>query len=405
MHGQSITGRPVFLDNPVHNYAWGSRTAIQKLLGVEPDGHTPWAELWMGSHPKSPSKVLVNGEWINLDEWAGNNPQAVLGEYVAGAYNNTLPYLFKVLAADQPLSIQAHPDSAEAGKGFERENRHGISIDAPHRNYRDPRAKPELICALEHFGAMIGFRDPGSIIDQLSFFCPDTMDRQIRELSGQPDSRGIRQFFHDLLNLDEIHSRKTLDEALERSENSGSIEAAWIKRLHEFYPGDIGVLAPAFLNLVEIKPGKAVYLRPGVIHAYLYGTGIEIMANSDNVLRGGLTSKHIDSAELTNILRFDPEPPELLEPGKINSAEKKYITEAKEFALSVIEIEPGIVYHGPEKHSTEILFCLKGSAYIGKRGGGQSLSVSRGGSVLVPAAAGRYEITGSALFYKAGVPL
>ncbi|MBS3809753.1 MAG: mannose-6-phosphate isomerase, class I [Desulfobacterales bacterium] len=400
-----MTGTPVFLDNPVQNYAWGSKTAIQKLLGLKPDGHTPWAELWMGSHPKSPSKVLVNGERINLDEWAGNNAQAVLGEHVAGAYNNTLPYLFKVLAAEQPLSIQAHPDSAQAAKGFERENRQGVPFDAPHRNYRDPRGKPELICAIEPFGAMIGFRDPESIIEQLSFFCPNTMDRQIRALAGQPDSRGIRQFFHDLLNLDEIHRRKILDEALKRSENFGGMEAAWIKKLHEFYPDDIGVLAPSFLNLVEIKPGKAVYLRPGVIHAYLYGTGIEIMANSDNVLRGGLTSKHIDAAELTNILRFDFKPPELLEPGKINSAEKQYITEAKEFTLSVIETEPDTVYHGPEKHSTEILFCLKGSALIGKRGGGQSLSVSRGGSVLVPAAAGRYEITGSAFFYKAGVPL
>ncbi len=400
-----MTGTPVFLDNPVQNYAWGSKTAIQKLLGVKPDGHTPWAELWMGSHPKSPSKVLVNGEWINLDQWIENNPQEVLGGYAARACNNTLPYLFKILAAGQPLSIQAHPDGAQAAKGFERENSQGIPVDAPHRNYRDPRAKPELICALEPFGAMIEFRHPESIIEQLGFLCPDTMDQQIRGLADQPDSRGIRQFFHNLLNLDEIHRRKILDEALERSENSGSMEAAWIKKLHEFYPDDIGVLAPAFLNLVEIQPGKAVYLRPGVIHAYLYGTGIEIMANSDNVLRGGLTSKHIDAAELTNILRFDFEPPELLEPGKINSAEKQYITEAKEFALSVIETVPDTVYHGPEKHSTEILFCLKGSAHIGKRGGGQSLSVSRGGSVLVPAAAGSYEITGSALFCKAGVPL
>ncbi|MFP4194749.1 MAG: mannose-6-phosphate isomerase, class I [Desulfobacterales bacterium] len=397
--------RPVLLDNPAQTYAWGSKTAIQKLLGLEPDGHTPWAELWMGAHPKAPSRVKINGHKTALDQWIRQHPEDLLGKYAAESFDNTLPYLFKVLAADQPLSIQAHPDRDRARKGFARENSQGIPVDAPHRNYRDPRPKPELICAIEPFGAMIGFRSVNEIRDLITRFCPENLEPEIRMIEDRPDEKGIKNFFYALMTMDQLRRTKIIDEAIEHTKEIKAPEAGWIKHLYGFYPDDIGVLAPAFLNIVTIEPGHAAFLAPGVIHAYLYGVGMEIMANSDNVLRGGLTRKHIDPEELMRVLDFSPRPLHTIAPQPTDKFEASYPAEAEEFALSRIRVGRTGQWQGPAIHSAEILFCIRGKAVIENASDGFSLPVKRGDSVLVPAAAGKYKIAGDAVLYRARVPV
>ncbi|MFW5936455.1 MAG: mannose-6-phosphate isomerase, class I [Desulfosalsimonas sp.] len=398
-----MTDRPVLLKNPIQHYAWGSKTEIQQLLGKQPGTERPWAELWMGAHPKAPSQVIVNRGRINLDEWIRSHPEAVLGSAAARTYQDTLPYLFKVLAADQPLSIQAHPDRQQAREGFERENRQGIPIDAPNRNYRDPWPKPELICALKPFGALLGFRDPGAIGEGFRHFCPQSLAPEIAALVDRPETRGIERFFHSLMTLGQTRSKQVIEEAIKQAGGSGRPEAAWIRRLHDFYPGDIGVLAPVFLNLVEIAPGSAVFLPPGMLHAYLYGLGIEIMANSDNVLRGGLTQKHVDVDELMHVLQFAPFFVHQMQPEPVGAHEKQYPSPARQFALSEITIRSGEVYHSSEVHSAEILLCLAGSAEIEKPADQYRISIAQGQCALVPAAAGAWKITGDARIYKAGV--
>lgn len=400
-----MTDRPVLLKNPIQHYAWGSKTEIQQLLGAQPGTESPWAELWMGAHPKAPSQVLVNNGQTDLDQWIRTHPEAVLGNAAARTYENTLPYLFKVLAAEQPLSIQAHPDRQQARQGFKRENRRGIPVDAPNRNYRDPWPKPELICAIKPFGALAGFRDPGAIVEGFRHFCPHCLAPEIASLSDCPEARGTERFFHSLMTLGQTRREQVIAEALEQAGISGRPEAVWIRRLHDFYPRDIGVLAPVFLNLVEIAPGSAVFLPPGILHAYLYGLGIEIMANSDNVLRGGLTKKHVDVEELMHVLQFAPFAVHQLQPETVRAHEKQYPSPAREFALSEITIRSGAVYRASGIHGAEILLCLEGSAEIQRSADQYRICIAKGQSALVPAAAGAWQIEGNARIYKAGVPL
>lgn len=398
------TTSPVMLENPVRHYAWGSKTAIQKMLGLEPDLQTPWAELWMGAHPGSPSRVFVNGQWTGLDEWIRSNPEALLGTAAAEAYGKTLPYLFKVLAADQPLSIQAHPGRELARRGFERENSSGIPADAPERNYRDPRAKPELLFAVEPFSALIGFKNPAEITHLLSQICPQTLGPEIKALENRPEKTGIRDFFHSLMTMDKDRRKKITGEAVIRAEKMDTPEAGWIRHLWGFYPDDPGLLAPAFLNLITIEPGEAVFLEPGVLHAYLSGVGMEIMANSDNVVRGGLTEKNIDSEQLLCVVKFSPGSPNRIKPKQTGDFEKIYPTEAKEFMFSEIRIDHGSIWQGPDRHSAEILFCRHGKAQVSAQGENSSLVIKRGQAVFVPAAVGKYQAAGSAVLYRAGVP-
>ncbi len=205
--------------------------------------------------------------------------------------------------------------------------------------------------------------------------------------------------------LEGTRLKKILGEALVRAEDIDSPETLWIKRLYKFYPDDIGVLSPAFLNLLTIAPPEAVFLPPGVIHAYLRGVGIEIMANSDNVLRGGLTKKHVAPEELLKAVQFLPQPPYRMKPLPANRFEQYYPSETDEFVLSEIRISSGATWQGPAVHSADILLCMHGQAELTSEDENFSLVMGRGQSALVPAAAGAYTITGGGVFYKAGVRL
>ena len=384
------------LKNTIQEYAWGSMTAIPELLGQKTPASKPQAELWMGAHPKAPSMVKLNGEWRSLPALIEEDPEGVLGEATARRYQGRLPYLFKVLAAEKPLSIQAHPSLKQARAGFKRENELGIAIDATERNYRDDNHKPELICALTDFRAMCGFRKIHRIISLLERACPLSLAEEIGALQRRPDSVGLKQVYHSLLSLDQNRKREVVQEALQHAKTSVREDTAseWLLNLAAGYPEDIGVLSPLFLNLVLLRPGQAVFLPSGVLHAYLHGVGIELMANSDNVLRGGLTAKHVDVPELLKVLRFEGGAPEVLVGKEGGGGEQSFTTPAQEFILSAISLKGNETYSSPSDRSIEIILCTEGEGTIRDTGGNDVTGLSKGTSVVIPASINGYQING-----------
>ncbi len=395
--------RICLLKNSVRNYDWGSFTAISDLLGDKTPSERPMAELWMGAHPKAPSRVFFNNQWISLIDLVTAYPKDILGEPVVDRFKESLPYLFKILAAEQPLSIQAHPDETAARKGFCRENAQNIPLDADERNYKDSRHKPELICALTPFWAMNGFRTRAEILKNFERFLPDAVPCARRLITVGNGNEGLRTFFKMLLTLGTEEKQTWLKMALEKTgEKPEDPLSFWIRRLNDVYPGDIGVLSPAFLNLVRLNPGEGMFLPPGELHSYLEGVGIELMANSDNVLRGGLTSKYVDVDELTAVMSYDERQIDILFPRKLKPTEHLYDTPSAEFALSRITVKEGTVHSADKIRSVEILLCVQGSAAISNAR--DLIRIDRGASVIVPAAASEYLIRGAATLYKAAVP-
>ncbi|MBW2026968.1 MAG: mannose-6-phosphate isomerase, class I [Deltaproteobacteria bacterium] len=276
------------LRNPIQHYAWGSKTAIPKLLNIPNPERNPMAELWMGAHPKAPSQVCVDGRWISLIDVIASSPESVLGSEVARRFDSQLPFLFKILAAAEPLSIQVHPNKQQAIEGFTKENELGISLDAPYRNYRDDNHKPELLCALTPFEALKGFRPVGEALALMETIAVPELSPLVDGLRNHPDMDGLKRFFRILMKMGKSEQARMVSRVVERAKEKARErrELYWVMELGKKYPGDVGVLSPLFLNLIYLEPGQAMFLPAGELHAYLGGTGLEIMANSDNVLRG-----------------------------------------------------------------------------------------------------------------------
>ena len=395
------------LKNPTQHYAWGSKTFIPKLMGEPLPSEKPQAELWMGAHPKAPSQVLCDGEWISLPEWIRKDPEGILGETVAKEFSNQLPFLFKVLAADKPLSIQAHPGRAQAREGFTRENGMKIPRDASHRNYKDKNHKPEMICALTPFWLLNGFRKIEDLIALTGKIGAPSLTETAIPLQGQGGAAGLKVFFTHLMNMDQGTQRQLIAEVVHHCDTLSTTdpELEWIRKLNQKYPGDMGVLSPILMNLVKLEPGEGFFTPSGRLHAYLEGAGMELMANSDNVIRGGLTGKTTDVPELLKILDFAPSEVNILEPERLKRGEEVYHTPAKEFLLSVISVFKGSLFESPQRRSVEIMTCLEGIARISDLGTGDSLSLTKGTAIIVPAAVEHYRIEGEAKLYKATVPL
>ncbi len=403
------------LENPIQYYAWGSHESIARLQGRPIPAESPEAELWMGAHPKAPSWVSTGTEKHSLLALMQYESTAILGAQVDQRFAGRLPFLLKILAASKPLSIQAHPNLDQARAGYARENALGIPFDAWDRSYRDDNHKPELICAVTPFWALRGFRPYRDILHWIDSLQIASLRDEYTQLAQHPTEAGLRAFYSALLTLRPERKTLVLAEALEgalrlcQNTREPSAESAligrWILQLHEHYPDDIGILSPALLHTVCLQPGEAMYLPDGELHAYLEGTGIEIMANSDNVLRGGLTVKHIDIPELLQVLRFTPTHIEILTPQQnADTPEAIYPTPNEEFALSVIHLQHHLRYAAPTTRSAEIWLCLHGSAEI-KAHAQTEIRLAQGDSVFVPADAPPYQITGHATLYKATTPL
>ncbi|MBL8913279.1 MAG: mannose-6-phosphate isomerase, class I [Archangium sp.] len=351
------------LENQIQPYAWGSRSAIPALLGV-PENGKPQAELWLGAHPVAPSRVPGGRA---LGEWLAEDAGARLGAKTVERFGAQLPFLLKVLAAAEPLSLQAHPSLEQAKAGFAREEEAGVPLTAPHRNYRDANHKPEIICALTKFEALCGFRSIAETVRVLDAFGVDP--QLLRE-------RGLRAFFERVMTDKSLRLTTPAAGTFDK-------EAALVKKLSAKYPGDVGVLGALLLNHLTLEPGEALYLGAGNLHAYLEGTGVELMANSDNVLRGGLTPKHVDVAELLSVLEFTDGPPRVLKP----NARGEYETPAPDFRLSRIELRGE---HTFESGLPQILLCVEGGA----------TELPKGASVFVPATE-RVTLKGEATIFRA----
>jgi mannose-6-phosphate isomerase len=308
----------------------------------------------MGVHPQGPSALDIPGEQPLLSDFINNYSELCLGERVMREFG-ALPFLLKFLAAAKPLSVQAHPNLAQAQAGFERENKAGLSLQDPARSYKDPNHKPEILCALSPFRAMCGFREPDVMRTLLETFSQAAMTQpgtalnagfaRLGKALGTGDHAqedALRLFLTILFDLPGEFRRELSAYALEQEPVlkkmvPGHTEiwqtAAYFARL---YPGDPAVIAPLYLNLINLEPGEAIYLPAGILHAYVEGLGVELMANSDNVLRGGLTSKHVDVEELVRILEFRPFSPAVLRPFNPIPPAFTYPTDCREFSLSAI---------------------------------------------------------------------
>ncbi|GAA2451939.1 mannose-6-phosphate isomerase, class I [Streptomyces glaucus] len=361
------------LDNTIRPYAWGSTTAIPELLGVEPTGE-PQAEMWMGAHPGAPSRT-GRGTLLEVIE---ADPERELGPEAVARFGPRLPFLLKILAAGAPLSLQVHPDLDQARHGYADEERRGVPVDAPHRNYKDANHKPELICALTEFDGLCGFRDPLRAAGLLDGLGVDSLKPYVDLLHARPEDAALREVLTAVLTADREEMSRTVAAAAAACTRLGGAYAPYAGIAHH-YPGDPGVIAAMLLNHVRLQPGEALYLGAGAPHAYLAGLGVEIMANSDNVLRCGLTPKHVDVPELLRVVRFEPSDPGVLRPEASSDGEEVYETPTDEFRLSRYVLPEGAPAHDLTLTTPQILLCTAGAV----RAGDHELTPGR--SVFVPA--------------------
>ena len=326
------------IEGAVRNYDWGSLTAIPDLLGRPATGE-PWAELWFGAHPSAPAAVGARAE--PLDRLIAADPVAALGPAVASRYGR-LPFLLKVLAAAAPLSLQAHPSAQQAEAGFKREEAMGVPLDAPQRMFRDRSPKPELICALSGFEALCGFRDPQQTAALLDTLDAPALDPLRRRLGGRSGSQ-MRDLLAWLLALDGP-AAAALAESAARACAAAGDEDEWsglrsaVAKLGARHPGDAAVAVALLLNHVVLAPGEALFLHSGCLHAYLGGTAVELMADSDNVVRAGLTSKHVDAAALVQIVDGAASQPPVQRPEPAGGV-VAYRTAAAEFSLQRLDVD------------------------------------------------------------------
>ncbi len=385
------------LRGAIRTYAWGSRTAIAELTGRPVPAAHPEAELWFGAHPEDPAWLeTANGETSLLDTLAAD-PEGALGAAARARFGDALPFLVKVLAADEPLSLQAHPSAEQALEGYRREERLGIPLTSPWRNYRDTSHKPELLVALEPFEALAGFRPAARTVELLQALAVADLDPFIDLLSDQSDADGLRALFTTWITAPQpdidILVPAVLDGAIHYVSSGATqfaAEAKTVLELGERYPVDAGVLAALLLNHVNLAPGEAIFLPAGNLHTYLRGVGVEVMANSDNVLRGGLTPKHVDVPELLRVLDFTPTPEEALRPSTHREGpELVYETPADEFAVSALALGGEYIGHevdAPSRHGRQgpqILLCTEGFVAVHAKSG--ALPLHRGAAAWVAA--------------------
>ena len=370
----------------VQPYAWGSREALPRIMGVPPTGE-PQAELWLGAHPRAPSVLRRSGVDQPLDQVIAADPEGELGADATRSFGDELPFLLKILAVAQPLSLQAHPTRQQAQAGFDAEEQQGIPVDSDHRSYRDRNHKPELVCALEPFTALCGFRPSSTaaalleslkVLDlapAIAFLKEGEVDQALRWLLERPPPAGA-EIAHQVV-------------AACAQPGPFPDERQWAVRIGEQHPGDVGVAIAQMLNLVQLDPGQALYLGAGNLHVYLHGVAVEIMANSDNVLRGGLTIKHVDVPALLEVVDCRPDEVPVQTP---DGPHFTFQTPIPDFCLTRIEVTGAV---GCRPGGPEILLCVSGEVSAA----GQE--IRGGGSLWLPAGTGEYEVAGAGLVFRA----
>lgn len=386
------------LENTIKNYDWGSMDSITLLFGIKNPSQKPMAEVWMGTHPLGCSLAIdEKKQKIKLDELIKNNPLETLGENTFKHFHE-LPYLFKILAANKALSIQVHPTKANAKLGFERENKLGISLNSPNRNYKDPNHKPELIYALTPFKAMNSFRPIEEILTLFKKVTIPTITNEIDQLRKCPKPEQLKKFFKALLTLSSERRFQAINELLICIKSFDQEPFLTIKSLASDYPDDIGLFMPLILNTIELQPMQAMFLYAETPHAYLSGTGLEIMANSDNVLRAGLTHKYIDIEELIKNTNFHSVPLNQILTLPNNEHNKMtFPIPVDDFKFEIIQSD-----NQPREEkvtSPQILLCLTGEITLETNS--KTLTITKGESVFIAYQTQYYSYKGKGILAKA----
>ncbi|MGY2743263.1 mannose-6-phosphate isomerase, class I [Pseudarthrobacter sp. O4] len=400
------------LENVLRPYAWGSTTAIAKLLG-RPASGGPEAELWIGAHPDSPSVALSYAASGSggahaagadddgrrpLDELIAEDPEHHLGGESIAEFGPRLPFLLKVLAADRPLSLQVHPTLRQAREGFAREEAAGVDHSAPGRNYKDDNHKPEMIFALTDFEALCGFRPAvesrgvflhlAACFDLAGLELPPLVPQLLEDLAQPDEQAALRAAFERLIagGEDVSHATAAVVAALVSGAPTASYQAelSTVVELNGEYPGDPGVLISLLLNRISLAPGEAVYLPAGNVHAYLHGLGIEVMASSDNVLRGGLTPKFVDVPELLKTVAFEAVGVPMLGAGTTMLGQELFRPPFREFQLQRVDLEPGGEPVPLAQSGAAVIIVVAGAVLLDSPKG--ELRLGRGASAFLPAA-------------------
>ena len=361
------------LDNPIQEYAWGSHTVLARFLDRPAPTERPQAELWIGAHPAAPSRLSSGA---SLGEAIAADPEAALGPSSVARFGPRLPFLLKVLAVAEPLSLQVHPDRDQAERGFAAER---APEGDPARNYKDDWPKPEILCALTDFHALCGWRDPRESAESLAAI---------------PALRPVV----DLLRAGDLRSAVETLLTWPSPKDVVAVAPEPYTSLAAKHPGDMGVIVAMLLNEVRLLPGQALYVPPRRPHAYLSGTGVELMAGSDNVLRAGLTPKHVDVPELLSVVSFDASPADVIEP-EPHAEEDVYVTSAPEFRLSRLDaaLHPVLAASGPQ-----LLLCAEGEPHL--RRDAQEFDLRRGDAVFAGHKGGPIELSGTGTLFRAALP-
>ena len=390
------------LKNPIKNFPWGSRTAIRDYFGIDNSTCEHQAELWMGAHPSASSSISQEGIDVTLFDAIAKNPDYWLGKS-AKQHSSSLPFLMKILAAEDPLSIQVHPSRAAAELGFTVENGQGVPLGAANRNYKDANHKPELVYALTPYLAMNGFREFEQIIANFDSLELPSLKELFQPFKQEPNPLTLSKFFSSILKLDNEQKAQVITELLVSIKTIDKDHFAYqtsllISRFHQLYPEDIGLFGPLLFNVIELQPGQAMFLYAETPHAYVHGLGVEVMANSDNVLRAGLTPKHIDVEELVKNTKFEPIAFEelLMKPINAQSEREIYPVPVEDFNFDVLHPQDEMTL---TVSSPEILLCLSEKVTI--RTDVESRVLCKGESVVLPASLGVYCISGKGSLARA----
>lgn len=351
----------------IQHYDWGGYHFIPNLIGLENTENQPFAELWMGAHLSAPALVKQNGTDIALSQLIAQSPQAMLGEKVRSYFGNQLPFLFKVLDVRNMLSIQAHPTKKQAEEGFQRENEAGIALTAPNRTYKDANHKPEVMVALTEFWLLHGFRSLAAI-EKMLHTVPE-----FAVLRPWFAAQNIVTLYQHIMEMPQNEVDTILKPLQKRLEQEATIDKKspdfWALRAFQTYARpdgscDRGIFSIYLFNLVHLQPGEGIYQGAGVPHAYLEGVNMELMANSDNVFRGGLTSKHIDVPELLKSLVVEPIDPHVIVGESLSESETIYFTPAPDFELSRIYVDAKTTYENQQVYAPDIVIVLAGKAVV-----------------------------------------